>query len=166
MDDDKPAVRVQHLRKSFAGRLVLNDVSFDVTAGEAFCLLGRSGVGKSVTLKLLIRLLAPDSGKILIHGKNIADLNSAQLADVRKNMGFLFQDAALFDSMSVSDNVAFPLRRHTNKPNKEIQDIVHEKLEEVELAKEGKKCPASCLAECASASASLELWFSIPRFSS
>jgi len=142
MDDGQAAVSVQHASKSFAGRRVLDDVSFDVAAGEAFCLLGRSGVGKSVTLKLLIGLLKPDSGKIFIHGKDISALDGPELAAERKKTGFLFQDGALFDSISVAENVAFPLRRHTNKSNREIQQIVREKLEEVELANEGKKMPA------------------------
>jgi len=141
MDDGDTAVKVQHVSKSFAGRHVLDDVSFEVGAGEAFCLLGRSGVGKSVTLKLLIGLLKPDAGNISILGRNIGDLKGPSLAAVRKKIGFLFQDGALFDSISVAENVAFPLRRHTNKSNKEINAIVREKLKEVELANEGKKMP-------------------------
>lgn len=121
---------------------MLDDVSFEVAPGEAFCLLGRSGVGKSVTLKLLIGLLRPDAGEVFIHGKKIGDLDGAGLAEVRKSVGFLFQDGALFDSISVAENVAFPLRRHTDKSNKDIQAIVREKLEQVELADEGKKMPS------------------------
>jgi phospholipid/cholesterol/gamma-HCH transport system ATP-binding protein len=142
MNDEQTAVRVQHVSKSFASKRVLDDVSFEVSAGEAFCLVGRSGVGKSVTLKLLIGLLKADAGQIFIHGTAIGDLNETKLGEVRKKVGFLFQDGALFDSISVADNVAFPLRRHTKKPNKEIQAIVHDKLEQVELADEGKKMPS------------------------
>ncbi len=142
MDDEQAAVRVEHLSKSFRGRLVLDDVSFEVAKGEAFCLLGRSGVGKSVTLKLLIRLLKPDKGRILIHGHDMGELNPAELGEARKKIGFLFQDGGLFDSISVADNVAFPLRRHTKKSSNEIQAIVREKLEDVELGKEGQKMPS------------------------
>ena len=142
MADDEPAVRFEHVSKTFDGNTVLDDVSFQVGAGEAFCLLGRSGTGKSVTLKLTIGLMKPDRGKILIQGNDIRMLDSAKLADTRKRVGFLFQNAALFDSISVSENVAFPLRRHTRKSNEEIQATVREKLEEVELGKEGNKMPA------------------------
>jgi phospholipid/cholesterol/gamma-HCH transport system ATP-binding protein len=142
MADDEPAVRFEHVSKTFDGNTVLDDVSLQVGAGEAFCLLGRSGTGKSVTLKLTIGLMKPDRGKILIQGNDIRMLDSAKLADTRKRVGFLFQNAALFDSISVSENVAFPLRRHTRKSNEEIQATVREKLEEVELGKEGNKMPA------------------------
>ena len=129
MGDAQTAVSVQHVSKSFGENRVLDDVSFDVGLGEAFCLLGSSGVGKSVTLKLLIGLDKPDAGDIFIHGEKVGDLDPARLSDMRKKVGFLFQDGALFDSISVRDNVAFPLRRHTKKSEKEIQAIVHEKLE-------------------------------------
>lgn len=142
MDDTQPSVSLQHVSKSFANRCVLDDICFEVSTGEAFCLVGRSGVGKSVTLKLLIGLLKPDAGEVFINGNNIGELDRIKLAEVRKKVGFLFQDGALFDSISVGDNVAFPLRRHTTKSNKEIQAIVHDKLEQVELAKEARKMPS------------------------
>lgn len=142
MEDERAAVSIQHVSKGFGERTVLDDVSFEVGDGEAFCLLGRSGVGKSVMLKLLIRLLRPDRGKIFIHGRDLAALKPAELAEMRKSVGFLFQDGALFDSISVAENVAFPLRRHTRKSNQEIKEIVREKLEEVELANEGRKMPS------------------------
>src|SRR5579875_1251065 len=103
MEHEQKAVSVQHVSKSFNGRRVLEDLSFDVQPGEAFCLLGRSGIGKSVTLKLLIRLLTPDSGDIFINGKNLANLEPAGLGELRKQVGFLFQDGALFDSISVGE---------------------------------------------------------------
>ncbi|MGH9771457.1 MAG: ABC transporter ATP-binding protein [Candidatus Acidiferrales bacterium] len=139
--DGGPALRFDHVFKSFDGSKVLDDVSFQVAAGHAFCLLGRSGTGKSVTLKLMIGLMKPDRGAISIHGNEIQNLREAKLAEARKEVGFLFQDAALFDSISVAENVAFPLRRHTHKSEKEIRAVVHEKLEEVELGKEGNKMP-------------------------
>lgn len=141
MDVTQPAVRFEDVSKSFGEKRILDRVSFKVAVGEAFCLLGRSGTGKSVTLKLMIGLIKPDSGAIFIHGDEIQKLIPARLAEARKGAGFLFQDAALFDSISVSENVAFPLRRHTHKSEHEIQSVVHEKLEEVGLGSDGDKMP-------------------------
>ena len=136
------AVRVEKLTKAFGSRKVLDDVSFQVGEGEGFCLLGRSGTGKSVTLKVMIGLIKPDAGNVFIRGTEIHSLDPAALSAVRKNVGFLFQNAALFDSISVAENVAFPLRRHTKKSESEIHEIVREKLKEVELEKEGEKAPS------------------------
>lgn len=141
-NNGQPAVRLEHVSKSFEGRKVLDDISFQVGSGEAFCLLGRSGVGKSVTLKLIIGLLKPDRGKIFVQGHEMQSLEREQLGEARKKIGFLFQSAALFDSISVYENVAFPLRRHTNKSEAEIRSIVQEKLNEVELGNEGNKIPS------------------------
>lgn len=142
MDDHRPAVQLQGISKAFQGKKVLDNVSFEIGVGEAFCLLGRSGAGKSVTLKLIIGLIKPDRGQIFIEGTEIQTLDEAAIGELRKRLGFLFQSAALFDSISVAENVAFPLRRHTHKSDKEIQDIVREKLKEVELQGEEKKMPA------------------------
>lgn len=142
LDRADEVVHLEHVSKSFAGRTVLDDVSFQVGKGKAFCLLGRSGTGKSVTLKIMIGLIKPDRGKVFIAGNEIQHLEPFRLADVRKKIGFLFQNGALFDSISVAENVAFPLRRHTRKSKDEIQEIVHEKLKEVELENEGQKMPA------------------------
>lgn len=142
MDQQQPAVLVEEVSKTFAGRSVLDHLSFQVGHGEAFCLLGRSGMGKSVTLKLLIGLLKPDEGRILIDGQDVNQVDSKGLREIRKRVGFLFQDGALFDSISVQANVAFPLRRHTKKPEREIREIVQERLEDVELGKEGRKMPS------------------------
>jgi phospholipid/cholesterol/gamma-HCH transport system ATP-binding protein len=139
MGDDLFTVRLNGVTKSFAGRKVLDDVSLEIRAGEGFCLLGRSGAGKTVTLKLMIGLVAPDNGRIFIEHDEIAKLKPAQLAEARKKIGFLFQNAALFDSMTVADNIAFPLRRHTKKSAEEIQKIVHDRLADVELENEGRK---------------------------
>ena len=119
-----PAIRFDDVSKSFGGKHVLENVSFDVPQGEVCCILGRSGTGKSVTLKLLLGLLKPDSGKIVMNDLEIEALDSAHLVEARKTMGFLFQYSALFDSMSVAENVAFPLRRHTSMSEKEIQVAV------------------------------------------
>ena len=115
-----PAVVFDQVSKSFGAKQVLNDVSLSVGAGEALCVLGRSGTGKSVTLKLIISLLKPDKGKIWIEQEEVTQLHSAELSRVRRKMGFLFQDAALFDSLTLYENLALPLERLTpngNSPN-------------------------------------------------
>jgi phospholipid/cholesterol/gamma-HCH transport system ATP-binding protein len=140
--ESKPAVRLDHVSKRFGSRTVLDDVSFDIDQGKAFCLLGRSGTGKSVTLRHIIGLVQPDAGKVFVEGRDITPLTSRELADVRKHMGFLFQNAALFDSMSVGDNVAFPMRRHTDWPDDRIRSRAQEKLAAVGLDKDFDKMPA------------------------
>jgi phospholipid/cholesterol/gamma-HCH transport system ATP-binding protein len=142
MSDAGSAVRFEAVSKAFASNVVLDKVSFQIKHGEAFCLLGRSGTGKSVTLKLMIGLLKPDQGKIFIEDKDIANLSSDELSETRKKMGFLFQNAALFDSISVGENLEFPLRRHTAKPKDERVRLAKEKLAEVGLEKEMDKMPA------------------------
>ena len=96
------AIKLEHVTKSFDDHKVLDDVSIDVEDGSAFCLLGRSGTGKSVTLKHIIGLLRPDAGHVFVRGKDVAALTGRELSDVRRSMGFLFQNAALFDSISWS----------------------------------------------------------------
>lgn len=128
-----PTIRFDNVTKSFGSKAVLNNVSFDVPHGKVCCILGRSGTGKSVTLKLLMGLLKPDSGKIFMDDLEIEALDSAQLVKARTAMGFLFQYSALFDSMTVGENVAFPMRRHTPMAEKDIQNKVHEKLRDVGL---------------------------------
>jgi len=139
---EAPAIRLDHVCKSFGGIEVLKDVSITVQKEECFGLLGRSGTGKSVTLSLMIGLMQADSGAILIEGKDLRKLKRSELLESRKHIGFLFQQAALFDSLSVRENVAFPLQRHTNKGEKEILDIVHQTLESVGLEKDEDKMPA------------------------
>jgi phospholipid/cholesterol/gamma-HCH transport system ATP-binding protein len=129
--------------RSFSGRAVLNNVSFEVTPGEAFCLLGRSGMGKSVTLKLAIGLIQPDAGAIYVENDNIVGMGEDGLSKVRSRIGFLFQSAALFDSFSLHDNLAVPLKRFwEKKPDEEIKTIVQKNLDDVGLGKEGRKMPA------------------------
>ena len=135
-------IRLDGVSKAFDGRKVLDDVSIEVAAGTAFCLLGRSGTGKSVTLKHIVGLLKPDRGRIIVHGKNVPALNAHELADVRRSMGFLFQNAALFDSISVGENVAFPLRRHTDWADAKIREVAMRKLTDVGLEKDYDKMPA------------------------
>jgi phospholipid/cholesterol/gamma-HCH transport system ATP-binding protein len=139
---NEAAVRLEHVSKSFEGRRVLDDVSFAISPGKAFCLLGRSGTGKSVTLRHIIGLVRPDHGSVFVEGRDIATLPARELNGVRKRMGFLFQNAALFDSMTVGENVAFPLRRHTRLADEEIRDRAQQKLDDVGLAGEFDKMPA------------------------
>ena len=137
-----PAVRLENVTKSFGSRKVLDDVSFEVPTGKGFVILGRSGTGKSVTLRHIIGLVRPDSGRVVVRGKEISALDGTELATVRKDMGFLFQNAALFDSITVGENVAFPLRRHTKLSDREIRDRAREKLAAVGLEKDYEKMPA------------------------
>jgi phospholipid/cholesterol/gamma-HCH transport system ATP-binding protein len=136
-----PTIRFDDVSKSFGGKHVLENVSFDVPQGEVCCILGRSGTGKSVTLKLLLGLLKPDSGKIFMNDLEIEALDSAHLVKARRSMGFLFQYSALFDSMSVGENVAFPLRRHTSMSEMEIQAAVRERLASVGLENDLDQMP-------------------------
>jgi phospholipid/cholesterol/gamma-HCH transport system ATP-binding protein len=138
----QPAIQLERVTKRFDSRTVLDDVTLEVPASRAFCLLGRSGTGKSVTLRHIIGLVQPDSGRVLIEGRNITALSRRALSDVRKRMGFLFQNAALFDSLTVGQNVAFPLRRHTGLSDEEIDRRVRAKLAAVGLERDMRKMPS------------------------
>jgi phospholipid/cholesterol/gamma-HCH transport system ATP-binding protein len=140
--DANAAVIFDHVSKAFGTKRVLRDVSFEVSAGQTLCILGRSGTGKSVTLKLLMSLIKPDNGKILVDGDDITGLNEAGLSRVRRKMGFLFQDAALFDSLTVYDNLALPLRRLTQKSQDEIEAIIDRVLGQVSLSMDRMKMPS------------------------
>jgi phospholipid/cholesterol/gamma-HCH transport system ATP-binding protein len=142
MDNGTPAVVFDQVSKSFGAKQVLRDVSFDVRAGEALCVLGRSGTGKSVTLKLIVSLIKPDTGKIWIDQDEITHLNELGLSRVRRKMGFLFQDAALFDSLTLYENLALPLRRLTDKSPREVDFAIDRVLSEVGLAGDKLKMPA------------------------
>jgi phospholipid/cholesterol/gamma-HCH transport system ATP-binding protein len=137
-----PAVRVDRVTKAFGDQRVLDDVSFEVAAGHGFVILGRSGTGKSVTLRHIIGLIKPDSGRVFVQDDEVSVLRGRELSRVRRSIGFLFQNAALFDSISVGENVAFPLRRHTRYGDGEIRRRVTEKLEAVGLEREYRKMPA------------------------
>ena len=128
--------------KAFAGRQVLQDVSFEIAQGEAFCLMGRSGTGKSVTLQLIIGLLEPDAGAILVKGRNIVGMAEDELSRTRRLMGFLFQSGALFSQFSLNDNLALPLERFTKKSKQEIDSLVQTRLDEVGLGNDRYKMPA------------------------
>ena len=137
-----PAVRLEGVSKSFGSKHVLRDVSFEVPPGCGFVILGRSGTGKSVTLKHIIGLMHPDAGRVFVHDNDVPMLKRRELSRVRQKIGFLFQSAALFDSISVGENVAFPLRRHTDLKDAEIRRRATEKLASVGLEKEYDKMPA------------------------
>lgn len=138
----KPVILIRKLHKSFGNQTVLNGVDLEVAHGKTLIILGRSGMGKSVLLKLIIGLQKPDSGSIQIDGKEIVGLSLVQLNEIRRRIGFLFQNAALYDSLTVAENVAFPLKRHTDMPAAEQKDRVHELLSRVGMGEVGDKMPA------------------------
>ena len=137
-----PAVVLQQVSKSFGEKPILRDVSFQVGAGEALCILGRSGTGKSVTLKLIISLLKPERGQIWIEGEDITGLHARDLSRVRRKMGFLFQGAALFDSLTLYENLALPLLRLTRKTPAEIDAIIDRVLRDVGLGDDRQRMPS------------------------
>jgi len=126
--DDAPAIEVVDLHKAFDGRKVLTGLSLSVPRGQVTVILGGSGSGKSVLMKHMIGLLKPDSGRVHVDGQDIVPLHGRELDAVRRKFGMVFQGAALFDSMTVGENVAFPLREHTKLPAEEIERRVAEKL--------------------------------------
>lgn len=138
---DDPAIVVRNLTKSFGKHTVLEDISISFPRGKITTVLGPSGTGKSVFLRNLIGLLKPDRGEVWVGDDNIPQLNRRRLLEVRKKFGVLFQDGALFGSMNIFDNTAFPLREHTSKSEKEIRSIVMEKLELVGLEAAADKMP-------------------------
>ena len=137
------AVEFKRVMKSFGTKRVLNDVSFHIDQGQAVCLLGRSGTGKSVTLKLIMALIRPDSGEVWVDEDNVIDMEEKRLSVVRKKLGYLFQDAALFDSLTLYENLALPLARLTKKSENEIDDVVHRTLTDVGLGGDGAKFPSA-----------------------
>ncbi len=135
-------IRVQGLHKSFGSQPVLRGLDLDIATGEIMVVIGRSGGGKSVLLKHLIGLLRPDAGTVAVDGVEITRLRGGELDRVRERYGVVFQGGALFDSMSVAENVAFPLREKTKLGGTEIRGRVKEKLEQVGLKGMGAKNPA------------------------
>jgi len=134
-------IEVNNLSKSFGRQLIWGDVTLTVPAGEICVMLGPSGTGKSVFLKTLIGLLKPDQGSIIIEGTDIASCSERELYAIRKLFGVLFQDGAMFGSMNLYDNVAFPLREHTKKSESEVRSIVMEKMDLVGLIGAEDKLP-------------------------
>jgi phospholipid/cholesterol/gamma-HCH transport system ATP-binding protein len=142
-EDGGPAIAVVDLHKSFGSQKVLNGISLAVGRGETLAVLGRSGTGKSVLLRLIIGLEKPDSGSIRIHGQDIAGLILDRMGEIRKKMGFLFQHAALYDSLTVEQNVAFPLEHHKKEMSKsERHDRVKDLLAEVGMEGHLEKMPS------------------------
>src|ERR1700680_898308 len=139
---DAPAVAITGLHKSFGSQIVLNGIDLTVGSGETLAVLGRSGTGKSVLLKLIIGLQKPDSGSIRIRDQEITSLDLDALNEIRKKMGFLFQHAALYDSLSVEQNIAFPLKRHTQMTDSERGDRVRQLLSNVGMESDLKKMPS------------------------
>jgi phospholipid/cholesterol/gamma-HCH transport system ATP-binding protein len=127
----QPYIVFDHVCKSFGKLVVLDDVSFEVLTGETLCILGRSGVGKSVSLQQIMGFLKPDSGRILVAGEDITGLNQEELEQVRKKVTMVFQSGALFDSLTVGENVAFPLRERRELDEEQIQKVVNGLLEMV-----------------------------------
>jgi phospholipid/cholesterol/gamma-HCH transport system ATP-binding protein len=135
-------INLVDIHKSFGGQKVLDGLNLNIQTGRITVIIGRSGGGKSVLLKHMIGLIRPDRGEVLVDGVDIARLNDRNLNEIRKNFGMLFQDAALFDSMTVGENVAFPLREHTRLRPKEIDEIVAQKLLQVGLKDVAHKMPS------------------------
>ena len=135
-------IKLVNLHKSFGKQKVLDGLNLDIEEGKTTVIIGRSGGGKSVLLKHIIGLLRPEQGQILIDGTDITKLNDRALNEIRKKFGMLFQEAALFDSMNVGENVAFPLREHTTMKEKEIRETVADRLRSVGLTGVEEKMPS------------------------
>ena len=142
MSADAPAIRISGVRKSFGAQVVLDGIDVELARGETLTVLGRSGTGKSVLLKLIVGLQAADAGSIQIGGQAIGGLPLDRLNAIRKTLGFLFQQAALYDSLTVEENVAFLLRRHTELPDDERARRVRELLSRMGMERDLDKLPA------------------------
>src|SRR5580704_2449403 len=129
-----PYIEFKGVSKSFGDKKVLDNVSFDVMAGETVCILGRSGVGKSVTLQNILGFLKPDSGRVIVAREDITDYSEEQMEHIRKKVTMVFQNGALFDSLTVGENVAFPLRERKGLSEEQILQIVNGLLEMVGVA--------------------------------
>jgi phospholipid/cholesterol/gamma-HCH transport system ATP-binding protein len=135
-------IHVEELYKRYGDQQVLNGVTFDIRTGSVTTLMGLSGSGKSVLMRHMIGLEKPDRGAILVDGENIVGMKPKQLNKIRRRFGVLFQEGALFDSLSVRENVAFPIREHRNLSETTIQEIVVEKLTNVGMSEHQEKFPA------------------------
>lgn len=131
--DDRVLVEVENLTVAFGRQVVLRNISFSIRSGETVAVLGESGCGKTVLLKTLVALQRPTKGRVLFDGQDLTQLSAQALAQSRIRMGFVFQQAALFDSMTIGENIAFPLRQHTKLSEEEIQTIVRARVAEVGL---------------------------------
>jgi len=142
VSEDTPIIQFKDVHKSFGRLIVLNGVTLNVERGKCLVIIGASGTGKSVLLKHIVGLLKPDAGEIWFDNQRVDTLDVRRLMDLRRRIGFLFQMGALFDSLTVLDNVAFPLVEHTRKSEEEIRQIAEAKLRMVGLANIGAKMPA------------------------
>ncbi|HDQ40941.1 MAG TPA: ABC transporter ATP-binding protein [Desulfonatronum sp.] len=138
----EPIIELRKVQKSFGQERVLRSLDLSIPKDSVSVIIGRSGGGKSVLMKHIIGLMRPDQGQVLIEGQDISRLNERNIAPIRRKFGMLFQESALFDSMTVEDNVAFPLLEHSRKNRREIRDIVETKLASVGLKNMGHKMPA------------------------
>jgi len=139
--DDGDAIEFIDVKKSFGSNTILNGLSLGIPENQISMILGPSGTGKSVCINHMVGLLYPDEGDVLVHGESVPQMADEELFDMRKKFGVLFQDGALFGSMNVFDNVAFPLRQHTDKGEDEVGDIVNKRLKEVGLSAAGTRMP-------------------------
>lgn len=142
-DSAEPVIQFRNVSISFGDRTILHDVSFHVDRGHTLCILGRSGVGKSVSLRMLMGFLKPDSGSIRVNGEEITELSEAGMQEVRKRVTMVFQNGALFDSLTVRENVAFPLRERGGLEEEQIQQVVDRLLELVGAEDVAELLPAS-----------------------
>ncbi len=142
MQSNGTVIQVKNLTKSFGSQKVLDGVNLEIERGQTTVIIGKSGGGKSVLMKHLIGLMKPDSGEVWVDGVEITLLSEKKLNEVRKRCGMLFQEAALFDSMTVYDNVAFPLREHRHPSEREVEQLVEERLKQVGLLGVGDRMPA------------------------
>ena len=140
--ESQSAVALKNLHKSFGSQTVLNGIDLQVRRGETLAVLGRSGTGKSVLLKLIIGLQKPDSGSIQVHGEEITELSLERLNEIRTKVGFLFQEAALYDSLSIEENVAFPLKHFEQTSAADSKDRVRELLSIVGMEEASNKLPS------------------------
>lgn len=141
-DPDAPAIQLMDVDKAFGDNHVLRGFNLTVEPKEVFTVLGPSGCGKSVTLKLVMGLLKPDAGQVRVQGIDVGELTEAQLGEIRRRLGMVFQMGALFDSLTVEENVGFALERHTDLPYERRREIVEEKLEKVGLPGILEKLPS------------------------
>jgi phospholipid/cholesterol/gamma-HCH transport system ATP-binding protein len=142
MNNMEPMIQLIDVKKRFGSQQVLKGVNLSVSEGKTTVIVGESGKGKSLILKHILGLIKPDSGNVIVYGKDINKISRKELKEIRANFGVLFQNAALFDSMTVFDNVALPLRERTKKSEEEIKTIVNEKLKMMDLEGSNDKYPA------------------------
>ena len=140
--DSTPYIEFSHVSKAFGENRVLDDVSFDVKTAETVCILGRSGVGKSVSLQTILGFLKPDSGRVIVAHEDITDYSEAEMERIRKKVTMVFQSGALFDSLTVAENVAFPLRERSDLQEDQIFQIVNGLLEMVGVKEMAEQFPS------------------------